>query len=107
MGGWVYILASGRNGTLYTGVTADLAARMVQHRNRKGSGFAARYDVDRLVHAEHFERIDEAIAREKAIKKWRRSWKLDLIERGNPDWSDLFDLVLGALISTGFPLSRE
>ena len=96
MGGWVYILASGRNGTLYVGVTADLAARMVQHREGKGGGFAAKYGVDRLVHAEHFERIDEAIAREKALKKWRRAWKLELIERGNPDWSDLFDHVLGA-----------
>jgi putative endonuclease len=96
MGGWVYILASGRNGTLYTGVTADLAARMTQHRGRKESRFAAKYEVDRLVHAEHFERIEEAIAREKALKKWRRAWKLELIERGNPDWSDLFDHILGA-----------
>jgi putative endonuclease len=96
MGGWVYILASKRNGTLYTGVTADLAARMVQHRSGKASGFAARYGVLRLVHAEHFERIDEAIAREKAIKKWRRAWKLELIERGNPEWNGLFDHILGA-----------
>ena len=95
MGGWVYILASRRNGTLYTGVTGDLPARMVRHRARKGSGFAARYGVARLVHAEHFERIDEAIAREKAIKKWRRAWKLQLIERDNPDWNDLFEHLLG------------
>jgi putative endonuclease len=96
MGGWVYILASQRNGTLYTGVTANLPARMVQHREGKGSRFAAKYGVTRLVHAEHFERIDEAIAREKAIKKWRRAWKLELIEQGNPEWSDLFEHLLGA-----------
>jgi len=95
-GGWVYILASQRNGTLYTGVTADLAARMMRHREGSGSRFAAKYGVLRLVHAEHFERIDEAIAREKAIKKWRRAWKLELIERGNPGWDDLFDHILGA-----------
>ena len=65
MGGWVYILASKRNGTLYAGVTANLAARMVQHRKGRGSKFAGRYGVLRLVHAEHFERIDEAIAARK------------------------------------------
>jgi putative endonuclease len=96
MGGWVYILASRRNGTLYTGVTANLPARMVQHRQGKGKGFAARYGVSRLVHAEHFERIDEAIAREKAIKKWRRAWKMALIERGNPEWNDLFEHIVAA-----------
>ncbi len=95
-GGWVYILASQRNGTLYIGVTADLAARMVRHREGKGSRFAAKYKCLLLVHAEHFERIDEAIAREKAIKKWRRAWKLELIERGNPGWADLFDPIIGA-----------
>jgi putative endonuclease len=95
-GGWVYILASDRNGTIYTGVTADLAARMMRHREGRASRFTAKYGVMRLVHAEHFERIDEAIAREKAIKKWRRAWKLQLIERGNPDWDDLFEHILGA-----------
>ena len=96
MGGWVYILASRRNGTLYTGVTANLPLRMVQHRDGRGSGFAAKYGVATLVHAEWFERIDEAIAREKAIKKWRRAWKIELIERGNPEWRDLFDDIIGA-----------
>jgi putative endonuclease len=96
MGGWVYILASKRNGTIYTGVTANLPARMMRHRARQGSSFAAKYGVARLVHAEHFERIDEAIAREKAIKKWRRAWKLQLIEGGNPDWNDLFEYILSA-----------
>jgi putative endonuclease len=96
MGGWVYILASQRNGTLYTGVTANLPARLMQHRQKRGSKFAAKYSVARLVHAEHFERIDEAIAREKAIKKWHRAWKLALIEKGNPDWNDLFAHILDA-----------
>ena len=96
MGGWVYMLASKRNGTLYTSVTADLTPRMTQHRRKRGSKFAAKYSADLLVHAEHFERIEEAIAREKAIKKWRRRWKLALIEKGNPDWNDLFEHIIGA-----------
>ena len=96
MGGWVYILVSKRNGTLYTGVTADLPARMIKHRAGTGRGFAARYGASRLVHAEHFERIEEAIAREKAIKKWRRAWKLALIERENAAWDDLFEHIIGA-----------
>ena len=95
-GGWVYILASKRNGTLYTGVTANLPARIVQHKEGRGSRFCAKYGVTLLVHAEHFERIDEAIAREKAIKKWDRARKLELIERDNPEWSDLFEHIVGA-----------
>jgi putative endonuclease len=96
MGGWVYILASRRNGTRYTGVSGDLAARMTQHRRKRGSKFAAKYAVAILVHVERFERIDEAIAREKAIKKWLRAWKLALIEKGNPEWRDLFEHILDA-----------
>jgi putative endonuclease len=92
-GGWVYILASRYRGTLYTGVTADLARRTWQHREGSGSGFARRYEVVRLVYAERQERIDEAIAREKAIKKWRREWKIELIEQANPEWNDLFDVI--------------
>lgn len=87
----VYILASGRNGTLYTGVTGDLAQRIWQHRNGEGSKFASKYGVHRLVHAEAFADVHEAIAREKAVKKWRRAWKLELIERDNPQWLDLYD----------------
>ncbi len=92
-GGRVYILASRYRGTLYTGVTADLARRTWQHREGSGSAFAKRYDVARLVYAERHERIDEAIAREKAIKKWRREWKIELIEQANPNWNDLFDVI--------------
>ncbi len=92
---YVYILASGRNGTLYTGVTGHLAQRIWQHRNGEGSGFTRRYGVDHLVHAEAFADVNDAIAREKAIKKWRRAWKLELIERGNPQWLDLYDRLNG------------
>ena len=93
-GGWVYILASGRNGTLYVGVTADLAARLWTHRNEP-SGFVKRYGVTRLVHVEEYPTIDEAIAREKAIKKWNRAWKLRLIEQDNPEWEDLYVHLVG------------
>ena len=92
---YVYILASGRNGTLYVGVTANLAQRIWQHRNGEGSKFAAKYGVDHLVHAEAFVDVNEAIAREKAIKKWRRAWKLELVERGNPQWLDLYQRING------------
>ncbi len=93
-GGWVYILASARNGTLYVGVTADLAARIWKHRNDP-TGFVKRYAVVLLVHVEEYPTIDEAIAREKAIKKWNRAWKLRLIERDNPEWEDLFAHIIG------------
>ncbi|MFC3713149.1 GIY-YIG nuclease family protein [Sphingoaurantiacus capsulatus] len=90
-GGYVYILASERNGTLYIGVTNDLARRVGEHREGLVEGFTRRYAVKRLVYIESFERIEDAIAREKAMKKWKRLWKLDLIERQNPDWVDLFE----------------
>ena len=93
MAGRVYILANRRNGTLYTGVTADLAQRVRQHRAGEGSAFARRHGATRLVHAEPFDDIRYAIEREKRLKKWRRAWKISLIERNNPDWRDLsFDL---------------
>ena len=95
-GGWLYMMADRYRGTIYTGVTADIARRTYQHRTGSGSRFVRRYELLRLVHAEHFDRIDEAIAREKAIKKWRRAWKIELIESANPDWNDLFDHVIVA-----------
>jgi putative endonuclease len=92
-GGYVYILTNRKHGALYTGVCADIAARVAQHRLGTGSKFCAECGIDRLVHVEVFEEIVDAIAREKAIKKWRRAWKIELIERANPDWRDLwFDL---------------
>ena len=93
MGYWVYILASGRNGTLYVGVTNDLARRVHEHKEGAVAGFTRTYGVTLLVHAEPYDDIRTAIEREKRLKKWRRAWKLALIERGNPHWRDLyFDL---------------
>ncbi|MBX3562326.1 MAG: GIY-YIG nuclease family protein [Sphingomonas sp.] len=94
-GGWVYFLANRYRGTIYTGVTAILPRRIGQHRAGKGSQFAAQYGVTRLVYAEEYPTIEEAIAREKALKKWRREWKIELIEEGNPNWDDLYDHLIG------------
>lgn len=92
---WVYILASRRNGTLYVGVTNDLARRMHEHRTGVADGFTFRYGVTVLVYAEAYENLLEARTREGALKKWRRRWKVDLIERDNPEWRDLFGEILG------------
>jgi len=93
LGGYVYIMANRKNGTLYTGVTSDIAQRVAQHREGTGSKFAADHDASRLVYVETHENIENAIVREKRIKKWRRAWKIELIEGLNPDWRDLwFDL---------------
>ena len=89
------MMADRYRGAIYTGVTADLARRVLQHRTQHGSKFVKRYDLFRLVYAEHYERIDEAIAREKAIKKWRRAWKIELIEKANPEWLDLYNSLIG------------
>ena len=85
----VYMLASGRYGTLYIGVTNDLP-RGVQHKEKAAKGFTSKCDVTRLVWYEAYERIDEAIAREKALEKWHRDWKIRLIEEVNPGWEDLY-----------------
>jgi putative endonuclease len=89
----VYILASRRNGTLYVGVTTRLAARMGAHKNKMVAGFTRRYGVDKLVHVETFESILAARARERSLKRWHRKWKLELIEKDNPDWDDLADQI--------------
>ena len=85
----VYILASGRNGTLYIGVTRDLVRRMEQHKSLAVPGFTRTYLVTSLVYCERFGDVNEAIAREKQLKGWNRAWKIKLIERSNPDWDDL------------------
>jgi putative endonuclease len=85
---WVYIMTN-RSGTLYTGVTGNLQRRIYEHRHRLIPGFTSRYRIDRLIHAEPFSEIRDAIAREKQIKAWRRSHKLDLIAQTNPEWRDL------------------
>ena len=89
----VYILASKRNGTLYIGVTSDLSRRMAQHKSGEIGGFTKKYRVDRLVYCEYFPDMHAAITREKQMKKWRRAWKIELIERDNPEWRDLSDTV--------------
>ena len=86
----LYILASKRNGTLYTGVTADLPVRVGQHRNGAVRGFTQRYGVHTLVWYEMHGRMEEAIVREKQIKEWKRAWKLQMIEASNPEWRDLY-----------------
>ena len=86
----VYILASRRNGTLYVGVTSDLMKRVWEHKNDFVEGFTKRYGVHTLVWYERHETMESAIAREKAIKEWKRIWKLEMIERTNPDWKDLY-----------------
>jgi len=90
---FVYILASGRHGTLYIGVTNNLRARLETHRSGRGSQFVKRYKVYRLVHVETFATALEAIAREKQLKNWQRDWKTRLIEGDNPEWSELSHLL--------------
>ncbi len=86
---YVYILASKRNGTLYIGVTNDLSRRLAEHKNKLISGFTAKYNVHTLVYYESTSDINSAISREKQIKEWKRIWKIELIEKENPDWKDL------------------
>lgn len=91
MSGWVYLMTNKPRGVLYTGVTADLAARVDAHRNDRGSAFCRRYGLKMLVYAEPHEDIRNAIDREKAVKAWKREWKIELIESINPAWKDLFE----------------
>ena len=92
--GYVYILASKRNGTLYTGVTNNLAARILAHREGRGSAFTKKYNVKILVWHETYDMVTDAIQRETSIKRWPRKWKLALIEKDNPNWNDLFDTLI-------------
>ena len=90
---YVYILCSKRNGTLYTGVTSQLKKRVYEHKNDLVKGFTSRYGVHRLVWYEVHDCAESAILREKRIKKWRRRWKIELIEKFNPSWKDLYDTI--------------
>lgn len=90
---FLYILASRRYGTLYIGVTNSLQTRLAQHRRGDGSEFVKQYGVFLLVHVETYERPDEAITREKQLKRWKRDWKIRLIEENNLEWRDLSDLI--------------
>ncbi|MBN8999710.1 MAG: GIY-YIG nuclease family protein [Rhizobiales bacterium] len=87
-------MASRRHGTLYVGVTSDIAARAWQHREGLVEGFTKRYGIKTLVYFEMHDTMESAIAREKQIKEWRRDWKIRLIEENNPEWSDLYSLTL-------------
>lgn len=91
---YVYILASGRHGTLYVGVTNSLENRVTQHKAKEVAGFTKRYGVDRLVWRRAYGEITEAIHFEKQLKRWRREWKVRLIEGQNPDWGDLYPAMM-------------
>jgi putative endonuclease len=91
----VYMLASGRNGTLYIGVTSDLVKRIWQHKEGVVEGFTKDYNVKQLVWYEQHENAESAIQREKQLKKWNREWKIRLLESGNPYWNDLYPEIAG------------
>ena len=95
---YIYILASRRNGTLYIGVTSDLIKRVWQHKNKFVEGFTEKYGVDKLVYYEQIEDAENALRREKRLKKYNRKWKMDIIEKLNPDWKDLYEELI-----SGFP----
>lgn len=90
---YVYLLASRKHGTLYVGVTSDLVRRVYEHKTKAVPGFTSKYGVDRLVWYECYDDPVSAITREKELKKWRRDWKISLIEEDNPDWTDRFDII--------------
>ena len=92
-GGWVYIMTNKPRGTLYVGVTADLARRAWEHREGYARGFTKKYGLKLLVFAERHDEIERAIQREKLIKHWPRAWKIDLIRDANPDWRDLYETL--------------
>jgi putative endonuclease len=103
----VYLLASRRNGTLYIGVTSDLAQRVALHKQGLIEGFTKKYSVHRLVYYEMHETMEAAIWREKQIKEWRRLWKIRLIESMNPEWVELFDELSGEIRDGPADLLRE
>ncbi len=86
---WTYIMASGKNGTIYVGHTDDLIGRVWQHQTKQFKGFTAKYNCSLLVWCEAFDTREAAFAQERRLKEWRRSWKVQLIEKTNPDWNDL------------------
>jgi putative endonuclease len=93
---YVYILASRIGGTLYIGVTSDLVRRVAEHRLKLANGFTKKYDIFKLVYFEQFDDVENAIKREKRLKKWNRAWKIRLIEERNPNWDDLYASIAGA-----------
>ena len=95
---YVYILANKRNGTLYIGITSNLIKRVWEHKEKIADGFTKKYDVDKLVYVEYFRDPENAIKREKRLKKYKRQWKINLIEKDNPQWNDLYDIFV-----SGYP----
>jgi len=93
LGGWVYIMTNKPRGVLYVGATADIVTRVGQHRIGSGSAFCRRYNLTRLVLAESYPTIQEAVARETSMKEWHRAWKIRQIEESNPDWADLWGVI--------------
>jgi len=93
---YLYILASRKNGTLYVGVTNNLIRRVFEHRNNLLGGFTAKYGVHDLVYMESHDDIEQAILREKRMKRWRRAWKIELIEKDNKNWDDLWPAIANA-----------
>ncbi len=91
---FIYILASKKNGTIYIGVTNNLAKRVYEHKNNLIKGFTQKYNVHHLVYYEVFDDVYEAITREKRLKKWKRQWKIELIRKFNPEWKDLYEKIL-------------
>jgi putative endonuclease len=91
---YVYILACRKNGTLYIGVTSDLARRVYEHKEKMIEGFTKKYGVDKLVYFEQTQDVQSALEWEKQLKKWNRQWKVELIEKSNPDWLDLYGKIL-------------
>ena len=94
---YVYVLASQRNGTLYVGITSNLIKRIWEHKNKAIEGFTQKYNVDKLVYFEQYRDLENAIKREKRLKKYNRQWKLELIEKENPEWRDLYNELVSGL----------
>jgi len=90
---YIYIATNKNNTVLYTGVTNNLKRRIYEHRYKLVEGFTSKYNINKLVYFEHYTNINDAIRREKCIKKWRRQWKIDIIEKLNPQWRDLYDEI--------------
>ncbi|MFA6524820.1 MAG: GIY-YIG nuclease family protein [Patescibacteria group bacterium] len=91
---YVYIMASKKNGTLYIGVTNNIIRRVYEHKNNEVEGFTKKYEVHLLVYYEQTENIESALNREKQLKKWNREWKINLIQKENPDWKDLYNELI-------------
>ncbi|MBU0651128.1 GIY-YIG nuclease family protein [bacterium] len=92
---YTYIITNKPNGTLYIGITSDIIKRVWQHKNKVVEGFSEKYNLNKLVYFEEYTTPEDAIRREKRLKFWKRQWKIDLIEKNNPDWKDLYEDICG------------